>query len=230
MKIILSYIINSEIENYLIEKGLEIIKTKPFSAEKNSVLMHPDIQCFSDKNILFTYKNLSEYYSLYTDAISVSRETLESQYPKDIKFNAFKAENYIFCNEKFLDKKLLSYLKSSYKVINVNQGYSNCSSLYLGKNTVATSDKGMEKAFELSGFKTIFIDNKDITLKDYDHGFIGGSAIRLNDEIVFFGNVEIPKYKNLTSFLDENEVKYKSFPFPLEDYGSAVLFENTQPQ
>lgn len=224
MKIIISDLINPEIEYYLKEKGLEIIKTKPFCNEDNSVLMHPDIQCFSDKNNFFTYSNLKEYYSLFIPKIIVSDYILESKYPGDVRYNVFKAENYIFCNEKHTDSELLFYLKNNYNVINVNQGYSNCSSLYLGKMTIATSDKGMEKVFIKNGFKTIFIDNKNIILKGYTNGFIGGSAIKLNDEIIFFGSIRKPEYKNLTSFLKENEVKYKDFDFPLEDYGSAVLF------
>ena len=191
---------------------------------------YPDIQCFSDNDNFFTYNNLKKYYSSFIPKIIISECDLESKYPKDVIFNVFKAENYIFCNEKYTDNNLLSYLKNYYKIINVNQGYSNCSSLYLGKKTITTSDKGMEKTFMKNGFKTIFIDNKNIILKGYSNGFIGGSAVKLKDEIVFFGSIKDPQYKNLTSFLNENEVKYKDFDFPLEDYGSSVLFENTHPQ
>ena len=223
MKIILSYLINSEIEEYIKGKGIEIIKTIPFLNEKNSVLMHPDIQCFSDKNNFFTYKNLSDYYSKFISNIIVSNEIMQSEYPKDVLFNCLKINNYIFCNENIIDENLLIYLKKTYEIINVKQGYSNCSCLYLGNGYVATSDKGMEKILNQHNFKTVFIDNSNIILKDYKHGFIGGSAVKLDDEIVFFGNIKLPEYKEITAFLQNNCIKYKYFNFPLEDFGSAVF-------
>lgn len=220
MKIILSYLIKKEIKNYFSKKGIEVIETMPFLSE-NSVCMHPDIQCFYDNGVLFTYPDFYGYYKNYFDKIIISDKKFNEKYPNDVLFNCFKAENYIFCNEKYTDKKLLNHLNQYYKIINVNQGYSNCSCLYLGNNCIATSDNGMEKALKNSGFKVIKTDNKNIKLKGYKNGFIGGSAVNMGEEIVFFGNIE--PYKSITDFLNLNKKKYIRFPFLLEDFGSGIV-------
>ena len=224
MKIILSCYISQEVKNYFSKKGIEIILTMPFSCD-NSVLMHPDIQCFYDNGIFFTSSDFYDYYKHEIKNICVSDEKIGTKYPYDVLFNCFKAENYIFCNKKYIDKKLLEYLSNHYNVVNVKQGYTNCSCLYLGKKCVATSDEGMTKALIKNNFKTIYIDNSHIKLKKYKNGFIGGSGINIGDEIVFFGNIDIPIYKELTNFLKSNKIKYKHFPFPLEDYGSGIVIK-----
>lgn len=220
MKIILSCLIKKEIKDYFSNKGIEVIPTMPFSCE-NSVIMHPDIQCFYDNGIFFTYPDFYDYYKNKFKNIVVSEKNFNAQYPNDVLFNCFKAENYVFCNTDFVDKTLLSHLKKHYSIVNVNQGYSNCSCLYLGKNCVATSDNGMEIALKNNGFNVIKIDNQNIKLKGYKNGFIGGSAINLKNEIIFFGNVE--PYNNITEFLLSQKITYTHSPFPLEDFGSGIV-------
>lgn len=222
MKIILSYLIPDEIKNYFSKKGIEIILTMPFSCE-NSVLMHPDIQGFFDNGMFFTSSDLFDYYKTEINNISKSEKKLGIKYPHDVLFNCFKAEKYIFCNKKYIDKKLLEHLNKNYNIINVAQGYSNCSCLYLGNKCVATSDKGMIKTLRENNFEIIYIDNSEIKLKGYKNGFIGGSTVNIEDEIVFFGNIDKPLYKELKDFIDNNRIKYKHFPFPLEDYGSGIV-------
>lgn len=223
MKIILSHLINDEITEYFSEKGIEIIKTMPFS--DSSVLMHPDIQAFCHKGHFFTYGNTKAYYSEFIPDIICSGEALQAEYPNDVRFNCLIIENFAFCNIKNTDKALLSYLKNNFDVINVRQGYANCSSLYLGGGCVTTSDFGMERALKFCGFNPLFIDNKNIVLNGFENGFIGGSAIKLPNEIVFFGDISKNEYKKITEFLSENSVKYKYFDFPLEDFGSAVIID-----
>lgn len=222
MKIILSYLIHNDIKNYFLKKGIEVIPTMPFSCE-NSVCMHPDIQCFYDNGILFTYPDFYDYYKNKFENIVICEKNFSHKYPSDVLFNCFKAENYVFCNTNFISEKLLSHLKKNYKIINVNQGYTNCSCLYLGKKCVATSDNGMEMALVNNGFNVIKIDNEKINLKDYKNGFIGGSALNLKNEIVFFG--DITPYKNITDFLNINKIKYPHFPIPLEDFGSGIIID-----
>ncbi len=223
MKIVLSHLIKDEIKKYFEEKGMELIYTMPFF-DCTSSLLHPDIQCFYDSGVFYTASNLHNHYKKFFSNISVSKKELKGIYPDDALFNCLKIKNKIFCNEKYLDKSLLRELSKKYEIINVNQGYTNCSSLYIGKNIVITSDNGMKNTFLKNGLAVFFVDNTNIKLKGFKNGFIGGCAINTGEEIVFFGKLEneLKKVKNL---LEENQIKYKEFDFPLEDFGSAILIK-----
>lgn len=222
MKIILSYLIKPEIIEYFNKKGIEVIKTMPFSVESKSALLHPDIQCFYDIDFLYTSKNLSDYYNNFFGNVISSDKNLSEKYPNDALFNCLKIENRIFCNTKCIDNVLYEHLKKNYEVIHVNQGYTNCSSLYIGKNIVLTSDKGMENTFLKYGYNVIFCDNKNIILKDYKNGFIGGCAVKTKEEIVFFGKLE-NEFEIIKNLLKENQINFKEFDFPLEDFGSGII-------
>ncbi len=224
MKILLSSIIKKDIIEYFSKKGIEVVLTVPFLKSVPSSLLHPDIQAFFDAGIFYTSKNLSIYYKKHFKNIKICEEELGFPYPSDALFNCLKIENRIFCNTKYLSKKLLSKLTESYEIIHTNQGYTNCSSLYVGKNIVITSDNGMEKILKKYGYNVFFIDNSKIKLKNFKNGFIGGSAIKTNDEIVFFGKLE-GEFLKIKSILEFNNIKYKDFSFPLEDFGSAVIVD-----
>ncbi len=222
MKIVLSVLIRDEIKEYFSKKGMEIIYTMPFLNCSPSSLLHPDIQCFYDSGVFFTASNLYDYYKKFFSDIRISKKEIKNNYPDDALFNCLKIENKIFCNTKYVDKALLNDLAKKYEIIHVNQGYTNCSSLYIGKNNVITSDNGMKETLIKHGFDVLNIDNSKIKLKDFKNGFIGGCGVRTEDEIVFFGKLknEFAKIKNL---LEENQIKYKEFDFPLEDFGSAII-------
>lgn len=224
MKIVLSHLIKDEIKKYFEEKGMELIYTMPFFDYTNSSLLHPDIQCFYDSGVFYTASNLHNYYKKFFSNISVSKKELKGIYPDDALFNCLKIKNKIFCNEKYLDKSLLRELSKKYEIINVNQGYTNCSSLYIGKNIVVTSDNGMKNTFLKNGLDVFFIDNINIKLKGFKNGFIGGCAINTGEEIVFFGKLE-NEFKKIKNLLEKNQIKYKEFDFPLEDFGSAILIK-----
>ncbi len=224
MKIILSSIIKKEVTEYFLKKGIDIIYTMPFSNTVSSSLLHPDIQCYYDSEILYTAKNLSQHYKNYFKNICLSDSDIIDEYPSDALFNCLKIDNRIFCNTKYIDKTLYNNLKKKYEIINVNQGYTNCSCLYIGKSIVLTSDNGMKKALLKYGYKVIIIDNNYIKLKDFKNGFIGGCAIKLDDEIVFFGKLE-NEFEKIKNLLKENQIKFKDFDFPLEDFGSAIIVE-----
>ena len=98
--------------------------------------------------------------------------------------------------------------------------------LAISKNAVITSDKGMEKAFLKNNVDVLYIDNKTIRLKGCDYGFIGGASCRLENEIIFFGNIEQhPDFIRVKAFLEKYNMNYKDFAFQLEDFGSALFLE-----
>ena len=227
MKCILNKNIPKCVTEYFTSENIEVIYTDNCGAVFDSVGFHPDIQCTVIKDTLITSPLHFDYYRTFTKKILKSEKELASPYPFDVLFNCFILGNTVYGNEKYLDlnvKKII--FENNLKFFNVKQGYTNCSSLAVADNAVITSDKGMEKAFLQNGADVLFSDSSSIKLQGYGNGFIGGSACRFKDKIVFFGDIEAhPDYMKIYSFLLKYGIGYKAFPFELEDFGSALFFE-----
>lgn len=227
MKCILNKKINTQITDFLKSEDIEIIYTKKLGAITDSVGYHPDIQCAIINNTLITSEELYSYYKNFTSNIVLSQNELHSPYPFDALFNFFKIGNSVYGNEKALDTNLKKLIKeNNLEFNNVNQGYTNCSTLKVSQNAVITSDKGMEKEFLKNGIDVLFIDNSSILLEGHKNGFIGGASCNYNGKIVFFGNIHSHSdFKKIDLFLQKYNTSYIDFPFPLEDFGSALFFE-----
>ena len=227
MKCILNRDIPSCVSEYFKSKNFKIIYTNLSGAVSDSVGLHPDIQCAVIKNKFITSKKHYEYYKSFIDNITVSEKELSSPYPFDVLFNCFILGDTVYGNEKYLDNSVKKIIfENNLKICNVNQGYTNCSTLKITDNAVITSDEGMKKAFLKNNIDVLFTDNKTIKLKVHKNGFIGGAACHISDEAVFFGDITAhPDFIKISEFLKKYNVNYKTFSFPLEDFGSALFLE-----
>ena len=161
----------------------------------SGVSTHSDMQIHPLEDNLFVceptlydyYRNCLEKYSV--DLIK-GDTFIKSTYPHDIAYNVAKIGKTVIHNTKYTDTKILNYYtKNNYRIINVNQGYSNCSICHIGENIIITSDRGIYTSIEKCGFEVHFAEG-EIQLEGASNGLFGGCCGYIGkNTIAFCGDV-----------------------------------------
>ena len=158
--------------------------------------------------------------------ICVINEDFSKEYPKDVPLNIAVFNNTVIANRKTALGSIMDFIDKSggFKVYNVKQGYSACSTLFVSDNAVITGDDGIYNAIK-QDFDVLKISNEGIFLNGYNNGFIGGSAKLIEKEtMLFFGDIKAHKdYDNIKSFLSNHNVNIECFGGVLQDIGGVVL-------
>ena len=182
--------------------GYKLIKIKKSTNVYPEISSHVDIFACKVKDKIIVEK--SAYKMLKNklnndENILISGETMISyDYPNDIKYNVCIVGNKAIHNFKHTDSKIIQELeKNNFKLINVKQGYSNCSIAVIDKKSIILNDRGLYNNLENSGLDILFLDYiPDIKLFDENgeysqkNGFIGGAISRIGDNIVVFGDLD----------------------------------------
>lgn len=218
---------------YLGYKLVEIQKSNNVYAEISS---HVDIFTTKIDDALIVEKSKYEdlEFSLKDSKYNIisGREEVGLHYPDDIKYNVCIAGNYAIHNFKYTDKTVLKKLKQSeYELINVEQGYTNCSIAVIDNSSVITTDKKIAEKLIANNFSVLLLDYiPDIKLKDeYGNfssmtGFIGGAIGRVRDNIIVFGDLnKIDKENKIRNFIKARDLKLIDFKgLDVIDYGGIV--------
>lgn len=196
----------------------------------SGVSTHPDMQIHPLEDNLFVceptvydyYKKMLEPYNI---EIIKGTSMLKSTYPHDIAYNVSKIGKTIVHNTKFTEKTILNYyIKNKYRIINVKQGYSNCSICKVSENKIITDDRGIAKVLKISGFD-VLITSGEIQLDGAKNGLIGGCCGFLGKNVIgFCGDIQNYEYGNeIISFLSKNEIYIiKLCKQKLVDIGSII--------
>lgn len=206
--------------------GVPVIKTTPLNNGDFFLNGHPDLALHQVSNDIIVVENtLIDYYSekLPDKKLIPSHKKVERDYPNNIGLNVFRYNNYVFHNIKYMDKNIKDYyLDRNYNFINIKQGYAKCSITSV-KNNLITSDRGIyEKAKKY--LNCLLIDHKQIKLKGFDYGFIGGASGSIDNCLILTGNIKNhSSKKDIECFTQSNnlEIKYLSSE-EIEDYGSIL--------
>ncbi len=176
-------------------------------------------------DLVFMLKN-TEYN------IISGKEEVGLNYPDDIKYNVCIVGNYAVHNFKYTDKTVLKLLNdNSYELINVEQGYTNCSIAVIDDSSVITTDKKIAEKLIANNISVLLLDYvPDIKLKDeygnYSNmtGFIGGAIARVDNNIVIFGDLEkIDRNNKIREFITKRNLKIIEFKdLDVIDYGGLV--------
>lgn len=209
-----------EIFNY------KIVKTKENSKIPHPLNTHPDLLVHKIGNkIVVDSENLDYYKNIFDDLeVIPTKKPLGSTYSKYVCLNGFSYKNYFVHNLNYTDENVLDYYKkNNYELIDVKQGYTKCNTLITSK-FLMTSDMSIYKALK-NKVNIYKINHKDILLKNYNYGFIGGSSGYINKHLILTGSIkkhssyeyikEIINLYNLeVIILSEDEI---------EDFGSILL-------
>lgn len=212
---IVSYKASKGFKKLLSDLKIDIVTTLAMKEIDEPVRDHPDMAVHPiDYNKVVVYNKHIDYYKEklrnYDVEVIPSSNELKKLYPNDIALNVSRTNDYYFYKENYIDLSVEDNLKEISKPVLVKQGYSKCSSLIIGRDTVITSDKGLYKAYLDNGIKCYLIPFGEILLPGYDTGFIGGCGGMISkDEILFYGNLDRYKYKDqLVDILISENIKY----------------------
>ena len=160
------------------------------------------------------------------------KEQIEMHYPDDIKYNVAIIGNYAVHNFKYTDKKVLKLLQEGgYELIDVEQGYTNCSIAVIDDTSVITTDKKIAERLRANNLSVLLLDyTPDIKLLD-EHGryssmqgFIGGAIGKVDNNIIIFGDLEkIDRDGKIRNFITERHLQIIEFNgLDVIDYGGIL--------
>lgn len=227
--LLISQNVSSKIKSTLASLDYNIITLPPSQALDAPVSTHADMLIFRYGNILLTSR---EYYasakSIFdkTEKLGyktvISRKSQSNKYPNDILFNALQFNGHLYCLERCLSPELAEIYSG--RIINVRQGYANCSCATVGGGVI-TADPSIALAIEADSGNVLRIRQGHIRLPGYDSGFIGGSCFEDDKRICFFGNIDLhPDSLSIRSFCEERKKEVVSLSDEaLTDYGSAII-------
>ncbi len=169
-----------------------------------------------------------EYYSeiLVREQKNVQKGNtyLSCNYPDDIAYNIIVGTDIAIHNFDYTDS-VLKCLLSGKKLININQGYTACTVCALNDNAFITSDAGVYKRLK-SDYDVLLINDDEVMLPGFNHGFFGGSSVMLADDILAVnGNAEKHKnYSDIKAFCLNYGINLLSLSDkPIMDIGSFII-------
>lgn len=222
--IFVDYYARDEIVKNL-EKHGTVVRTKRNENILDGIEAHPDllIRRLDSKTVAVDSENF-EYYEKYLECKKIIEvEGIRSPYPNHVKLNFAVYKNLFIHNLKFTDEKVLEFYKErDFTFIDVKQGYTKCN-LAVGKNCLITSDVDIyEKLKDLTNI--LLIDHKQIELRNFNYGFIGGCTGLVDGKLFFTGVLDGHSSKDkIIKFLEANN---ENFEFLTEstiiDIGSII--------
>lgn len=193
--------------------GYEIIPTKKINTFLEPEQYHADMQILCIKNKVITL----------VDCIKKPGKN----YPENILLNCLYHNNKLYGKLSATDSSVREYCReNNIETVNVNQGYTRCSTLVVNDKAVITADKSIEKAMKNNGVEVLLISAGNIVLEGFDYGFIGGASFSDNNTIYFFGDItKHPDYNKIKEFTSKHNsiIEILCKTQPLTDIGGAVL-------
>ncbi len=188
---------------------------------------HADMQVLRIHDTVFVAECFYEQYGSYVaDGLRVFSVRVPSgKYPDNVSLNAAYAGGRLFCKVSSLDNAVKEFCNShDIDIINVNQGYSKCSTLVIGENAIITADSSIAKAALKCDVDVLLISPGNIRLEGADYGFIGGASGVIGKTVYFFGDIELhPDSDSITAFIKRHNYNYTSVGgWPLVDVGGFI--------
>lgn len=228
-KIVVMSTNNKELVNRVEELGVKVLPSENLSKLLIFEQYHTDLQLLHyNKDTVFVLKectslkeNLKKYFS---NVIEISKN-IDKDYPNNVMLNCVVLNDKLICNTKTIaDEVLQMAIKDNLKIINVNQGYTKCSTCIVNKNAIITSDKSIYKSCR-NEMDVLLIRQGYIELSGTDYGFIGGSSFKYNrNTLVLIGNIKLhPDYESIKSFVENHNVELLSLTEKtMIDIGSII--------
>lgn len=215
--------------------GYELIEINKNENLYSEISSHVDIFACKIKDKIIVenglYKTLKSKLK-NADFIINGTSNVYGSYPDDIKYNVCIVGNKAIHNFKYTDIKLKKEIKeNNLELIDVKQGYSNCSIAVIDDNSIILSDKGLNKTLENKGLDILFLDyTPDIKLLTENNkyskknGFIGGAISKIQNNIIVFGDLsKIDVNNKIKNFILSKNLKIVDFKgLDVIDYGGII--------
>lgn len=211
---VIDYRSDNEIIENLKKLNINVVTTRKHEFLDEPVNGHPDMVIFQENfSEIIVCPEEYDYYieklKFLDIRITKGEKVLTKKYPKNICYNAVVNGKNFFHKLDSTDKKILDSMnEKKIKMINVNQGYTKCSIVNMGKKGIITSDRTIWKAFKEEGMEALLISNGHIKLSGYDYGFIGGATGFVDNTLFLTGIINNhPDYSRMINFLKERSIK-----------------------
>lgn len=228
-KIVVMSTNNKELVKRVEELGVKVLPSENLSKLLIFEQYHTDLQFLHyNKDTIFVLKectslkeNLKKYFP---NVIEISKN-IDKDYPNNVMLNCVVLNDKLICNTKTIaDEVLQMATNDNLKIINVNQGYTKCSTCIVNENAIITSDKSIYKSCR-NEMDILLIRQGYIELSGTDYGFIGGSSFKYNrNTLAFTGNIKLhPDYASIKSFAQNHNVELLSLTEnTMIDIGSII--------
>jgi len=226
-------------KEYFRSLGYEIIENGFNLNLYDEIAAHVDIHYLKVGEMVFSAPEKKG--ALPFNTVSCTTQ-LGGTYPEDIPYNVCIVGKNAIHNFKYTDNIVKFYLeRHEYNMIDVEQGYANCSTCVLDDNTCITSDIGIARALMDNGVDTLYVCEPDIKLKkristvfkdesrmSFENspmqGFIGGAMARVGDTVVVFGDINnLVNGTKIRKFIEKKGLKLHHFEgLDVVDYGGVL--------
>ena len=193
--------------------GIEVLPLEAFCNLDAPVSSHADmLLCVIEKNVFCYEKYCLENARIFDKISSLGYNVIKvkkpcaKEYPGDIALNVLIMGKTLFCNIKNTAVEIINFAKSNgYKIVNVKQGYSACSTLILDERHAISADPSIISAIKREGKKVLESSPEGISLDGYGCGFIGGASGVSGKKVYFFGDYKShPSHAEIDAFLNKN--------------------------
>ena len=210
------------------KETFEIIKTEPTNSEISYEQFHADMQILKINDTVFVDSNCKYLIKALKNRVEhlILCDGIGTKYPDNVSLNAALVGNNLICKETSLHPKVKEYCSDrNIRIINVNQGYTKCSTLILNENTIITDDESIFKLSLINNISVLKIEKGDILLDKLTYGFIGGASLVYNNNVYIFGDIN--KHRNAKAICDiinKNGLNIVSVTNEsIKDIGGAVI-------
>lgn len=217
------------LKHYLRRKGHQIVEIKRTTAVYEAVSAHTDLYLCRIKNdrILSPEQNATIGSTLRQRGISytLGSPLKGSRYPDNIAYNAAWAGSYLIHNLKYTDPAILKKAEElELETVHVKQGYTKCSLVVVDEHSLITSDQGIAGSLTQYPLDVLLISCGHVRLDGFAYGFLGGASGRVDDEILFNGDLSAhPDFEKITAFIKSKGLSPVFFKgYELEDIGSII--------
>ena len=191
---------------------------------------HIDMQMLKINNGIFLLKECTELRRKLDNRgynIILCKNNITKYYPSFVALNCLYICGKLYGREDAIDNSVKKYCSNNnIEIVNVNQGYTRCSTAVIGKDAAITADTTIYEALKNNDIDVLKIDSGSIKLEGYNYGFIGGACTMLNDNtLIFFGDAKThPNYPIIEKFCIIHNVKILNLidDSPLIDIGGAI--------
>lgn len=228
---IIDYRLPKETVKNIEDLGFRLFKTTICNDVDIPINGHPDMQVFYLGNEkLIVSPNVYDYYAKIFAKENIEiikgKTVLTKDYPHNIAYNSALIGKNLFCYKKYTDETILGFAEQNkINIIDVKQGYSNCSICKVSENEIITNDISIYNSAKANNIDVLLIGDKEIFLDGYNNGFIGGCCGKIDDNtLMFYGDItKHSDYSEIFDFCSLYKVKIKTISKDrLTDYGGFI--------
>jgi len=216
----------------LLSYGVESVKTGSLENLPRGLMYHPDMQFVNICEGLIVYakgansQTVKKLNDLGFELIE-GDTLLNDEYPYDIAYNCAVVGKYAFLNINHTDKKVLELLEKCRIIpVHTRQGYAKCSTAIINQEAIITADITIHENAVRVGIDSLLIPpQKNIRLRGYDYGFIGGCTGLISEtQMAFAGDFNLLNSSEIIGkFLEKHGVKPVSLDNScIHDIGSII--------